>query len=305
MKILVTGGAGFIGSHLVERLLNEENEVTVLDNFNTGKRENLKPHSNLEVITGTITDTNMLLYKNVDVVFHLAALTRPQWSIEHPLEANFTNVQGTLNVFKQAKDAKVKRVVFTSSSSCYGEQTKFPIPETAPIKAMSPYGLQKWMGEEYAKLFERMYGLEVNCIRPANVYGSRQNPSGGYAAAVPAFITMLMKDEQPFITGSGDQSRDFTYVDDVVDMLIKAANSSVYGETFNTGGGRNVSINEIYSIISKTMNKENIKPNHIDAVYEPFKTLFDTTKAKKILKWKPTVSIEEGLKKTVEGYLNA
>ncbi len=301
-KTLVTGGAGFIGSHLVDRLLTEGNEVIVIDNLNTGKKENLQlDHSNLDFRQVDITDIVPDAY-NVDIVFHLAALTRPQWSIEHPIEANMVNVQGTLNVLKQAKDHKVKRVVIASSSSCYGIQETFPTPETAPIKAMSPYGLQKWMTEEYAKLFERMYGLEVNCIRPFNVYGTRQNPSGGYAAAVPKFIENLSQNKECFITGDGEQSRDFTYVDDVVDIFIKASQCKEFGESFNAGGGRSISINEVYEMIAKLIGSK-LKPKHIEAVLEPFKTLADTTKAKTILGWKPSVTIEEGLKKTVEGII--
>lgn len=304
MKILVTGGAGFIGSHLVDRLLAEGNQVTVIDNLNTGKKENLDlKNPNLTFYHADILDgLNFFMY-GIDVVFHLAALTRPQWSIEHPIESNMVNVQGTLNIFKMAHENKVKRVVFASSSSLYGIQDVFPTPENAPVNTMSPYGLQKWMGEEYAMLFQRMYQLQVNCIRPFNVYGTRQNPTGGYAAAVPKFIDSLKKDQKCFITGNGEQSRDFTYVDDIVDMFVKASESKVSGHSFNAGGGESISINKLYEIISKLMKKD-LKPEHIEAVYEPFRTLADTSKARLLLGWKPSVTIEEGLRKTVEGILN-
>src|SRR5258706_11739487 len=218
MKILCTGGAGFIGSHLVERLLNEGHVVTVLENFSTSKRKNLPmDNKNLKVFGVDILDVTTNHYQGLDIVFHLAAATRPQWSIQYPVASNVVNVEGTLKVFKNCVDNKVKRVVFVSSSSLYGFQEKLPTKETDVPYPMSPYGLQKLIGKEYAKLYERMYGLEVNCVRPFNVYGTRQNNSG-YAAAVPKFIELLSKNEPCSITGDGEQSRDFTYVDDVVDI---------------------------------------------------------------------------------------
>lgn len=303
MKILITGGAGFIGSHLVDRLLAEGHIVTVLDNFSTGKRKNLTDHQNLKVVHADIFDMVHSHFRKTDIVFHLAALTRPQWSILHPIEANVVNVEGTLKVFNYCKKYGVKRVVFTSSSSLYGTPTKFPTPETEPPRPLSPYGIQKYMGELYAKLFERMYGLEVNCIRPFNVYGPRQNPLGGYAAAVPKFIDQLNRNEAPSITGDGTQSRDFTYVGDIVDILIKAATSKVFGESFNAGGGKSISINDLYEMIRKFMNKD-IEAKYIDPVLEPYVTLADTSKAKELLGWQPRVGIHEGIRLTVEATLN-
>lgn len=300
MKTLVTGGAGFIGSHLVDRLLKHGHKVIVIDNFNTGKKENLFVNKNLEVIETSILNNTGYLFKNIDVVFHLAALTRPQWSIEYPLEANYVNTQGTLKVFKHCLDNKVKRVVFTSSSSAYGTPTKFPTPEDEKPLPSSPYGLQKYFGELYAELFGRMYDIKINCIRPFNVYGTRQNPEGGYAPAVPAFINNIMNGKQSFITGDGKQSRDFTYIDDIINILLLASESKVYGETFNAGAGNDVSINFIYETIAKIMGSD-IKPYHVDPLLEPRRTLADTSKAKRLLGWKPKVKIEEGLLRTVKG----
>lgn len=300
MRILCTGGSGFIGSHLVDRLLDEGHRVTVLDNFNTGKQENLKEHKNLVVIYADILDDNIdVWFEDVDIVFHLAALTRPQFSILHPIESNKVNVEGTLKVLEHSRQAKVKRVVFTSSSSCYGTPETFPTKETEPPRAMSPYGIQKYMGELYAELYGRLYDLEVNCIRPFNVYGPRQNPSGGYAPAVPNFIKNLSLDVQSFITGDGEQRRDFTHVSDIVDLLIKASTSEVYGETFNGGAGNDVSINYIYETIRRLMNKD-IYAKHVDPLIEPQRTLADISKAKQLLGWEPKVKIEEGLEITVK-----
>ena len=286
MKYLVTGGAGFIGSHLVDRLLDEGHDVLVVDNFNTGKRENLQSHNNLTVVEKSILDDIDHVFRPIDKVFHLAALTRPQWSIEHPLEADHTNVQGTLKIFKHCQDNKVKRVVFTSSSSLYGSPENFPTEETETPRPRSPYGLQKYMGELYAQLFENMYGLEINCIRPFNVYGPRQNAEGGYASAVPAFIKNFREGKQSFITGDGEQSRDFTYIDDVVDLLMRASASEIYGESFNAGRGSDVTINYIYGTICTIMGKDP-DPKYAPAVLEPERTLADTTKSRKLLGWKP------------------
>ncbi len=297
---IVLGGAGFIGSHLVERLLKEEYQVIVIDNLNTGKVSNLPEHPNLVFVEASILDEYVdKLFEDIDVVFHLAALTRPQYSIQNPIESNRTNVEGTLKILEYAKAQKVKRVVFTSSSSCYGVPEHFPTKETEEPKALSPYGIQKYMGELYAELYKRMYGLEVNCIRPFNVYGARQNPSGGYAPAVPNFIKNLSEGKESFITGDGEQVRDFTYVDDVVDMLMRAATSKVYGESFNAGAGRSISINYVYETIAALMGKEpNVK--HVDALFEPRKTLADTTKAHELLGWSSQYKFEDGVKITIE-----
>lgn len=289
MRVLVTGGMGFIGYHLVERLMKDGNEVVVID---------IKSGLNI------LDDDSGKLFKDVDVVYHLAALTRPQESILDPVEFNRTNVEGTLKVLMHCRDHKVKRLVFASTTAQYGEQTLLPTPETVTANPMSPYALQKLLGEHYCKLFEKMYGMEINIIRPFNVYGVGQSLSGSYAAAVPKFMDMLSKGETPYITGNGNQSRDFIYVDDVVDLMIIMANSKIYGEAFNAGSGRTTSINELYRIISFLMNKGDVEPDYVDPVFEPYETQGDISKAKKLLGWEPKISLEEGLKRTVEGTLN-
>lgn len=302
MKYLVTGGAGFIGSHLVRQLLMEDCQVTVIDHFSMGKRENLPDDPRLTVQKASILEDIGESFRGIDVVFHLAALTRPQVSMSQPVETNLVNVEGTLRILRHCVDNKVKRLVFVSSSSLYGEQKKYPVSEDATPYPMSPYGLSKLIGEQYCKLWERLYGLESNYIRPFNVYGTRQNPLGGYAAAVPKFIDQISKGKIPMITGNGEQSRDFTYVDDVVDQIILAGKSKVFGEAFNAGAGHTVSINEIFKTVCKLMNKK-VQPLYVAPVVEPKMTLADISKAKRLLGWEPKVSLEEGLKRTIEGTL--
>jgi len=305
MKYIVTGGAGFIGSHLVERLLEEvDSNVLVIDNFYEGKMENLPVDPRLTVIQGDVLNKGLGKYfRGVDVVLHLAALTRPQWSIEYPDKSNKVNVEGTIKVFMNAKEHRVKRVVFVSSSSAYGEQETYPTNEDAPFNPMSPYALQKAIGEQYAKLFEKLYGLEVNYIRPFNVYGTRQSPSSPYSAAVPKFIDRVRRGEQPMITGDGEQVRDFVYIDDVVEIIRMASKCKEYGEAFNAGSGKNISINYLAEEICKLMGMV-FSPIYIPAVFEPRKTLADMSKVKRIFNWEPQVSLIEGLARTISGTIH-
>lgn len=300
-NILVTGGAGFIGSHLVDRLLlDPKNMVLVIDNLNTGSLSNLPiQNKNLEFVMADILGDIGRYFEDVDTVFHLAALTRPQYSLEYPIEANKVNVEGTLKVLMHAKNNGVRRTVLASSSSCYGAPTNLPTPEDEVPTPMSPYGLQKYIGELYAELFTRIWGLEVNCVRPFNVYGVRQNAKGGYAPAVPNFINNILEGKQSYITGDGEQSRDFTFVEDVVDVFIKAAETKHFGHTFNAGGGKSMSINDLYRTIAEILDSD-IEPYHVEPLLEPEKTLADTSKARELLGWKPSVSIEEGLIKTIK-----
>lgn len=325
MKYLVTGGAGFIGSHLVERLLNEDanvtvlesdsgrtakvkddgkgNQVIVIDDFSEGKWANLPIDPRLTVYKKSILDPDIgQFFEGVNTVFHLAALTRPQWSIVHPVETNQVNVEGTIKVLLNCRDKKVDKVVFVSSSSIYGDQETFPSDEKAEPHPMCPYALTKLIGEQYCKLFELLYGLKANYIRPFNVYGTRQNPKGVYAGAVPVFVDKISKGEVPHITGNGEQARDFIYIDDVTELMVMAAKSEVYGEAFNAGSGENVSINRLYDMVCKLMNK-NIEPVHVPPVIEPGMTLADISKAKKLLGWQPRTSLNRGLKMTIEGTL--
>jgi UDP-glucose 4-epimerase len=298
-NILCLGGAGFIGSHLVRKLLDRGDTVTVIDNMSVGKASNLPNHKNLRVQVADILDNIGSYYKGVDVVFHLAAQTRPQASILEPIETNIVNVNGTLKTLLHCRDNRVKRIVFTSTTGIYGDQEQLPTPETALPNPMSPYALSKLIGEQYCQLFETMYRQEFNICRPFNVYGERQSPSVGYAAAIPKFIDALSKGETPFITGDGTQSRDFIYVGDVVDQLLLMATSEIHSETFNAGSGESTSINDIYRIISGIMGK-NVKPDYVDPVFEPKQTLGAIDKAEYLLGWKPKYSLEEGLALTIK-----
>jgi len=298
MKTLITGGCGFIGSHLVRRLLDEGDHVTVIDNLHTGNKKNLPTDDNLKVVVADILDYTGYLFKDVDVVYHLAALTRPQESIHDPVLTNIVNVNGTIKVLEHCRSRKVKRIVFISTTGIYGDQREQPIAESAKPNPMCHYAVTKWAGEKYCELYKKLYGLEYNIIRPFNVYGEGQNPLGGYAAAVPKFIDTLNRDETPFITGDGKQSRDFIYVSDVVDLIFKAGNSKVKGETFNAGSGTTTSINQIYERVSRIMRKK-VEPDYIDPLFEPPKTWGDISKAERLLRWIPTTNLEHGLNITI------
>lgn len=296
MKYLVTGGAGFIGSHLVERLLEGNNETVVIDDLSTGKIENLPmKNNNLKVFDISILDDIDKLFNGVNTVFHLAAKTRPQESIADPSAYNLVNIDGTVNVLRCCKENQIDRIVFISSSSIYGTQDALPTNEEAIPSSMSPYALTKLVGEQYCELYSKLYGLKINCIRPFNVFGTRQNPEGGYAAAVCKFFDMLKRGETPYITGDGEQTRDFIHVDNLVDLMLLASESSVYGEVFNGGSEVNISINNLYKTICSVCSASTV-PNYIDVVFEPRITLSDMTKAKKMLGWKLRIGLEEGLK---------
>jgi len=309
MKYLVTGGAGFIGSHLVEKLLDRNDDITILDghgdqitvidDLTEGKWSNLPNDPRLKVYEGSILGDCGKLFEGIDIVFHLAALTRPQWSILHPQETAHVNVDGTVRVLQHCKTYGIKRMVFVSSSSIYGEQEELPTSEDVEPRPISPYGLSKLQGEEYCKLFERLYGFESNYIRPFNVYGERHTPDNFYAAAVPKFIDSLKKGKVANITGDGNQARDYVYVGDVVDLIIMASESPIYGEAFNAGSGTNISINDLYALICKLMGKD-IRAIHVPPVVEPGMTMADISKAKKLLGWEPKVSLEEGLTRIIK-----
>lgn len=283
MKALVTGGAGFIGSNLVDKLIKLGMEVIVVDDLSTGFKKNINPKSTLHVLDIS-RDVDLLekAMKGVDVVFHLAALARVQPSIEDPQTFNEVNVNGTLNVLFAAYKAKVKRVIYSASSSCYGNNETFPTPETELTNPLSPYGLQKYVGEQYCKMFSEVYGLDTCSLRYFNVYGERMNFEGAYKLVIAVFAEQMMMGKPLTITNDGEQKRDFTYVGDVAEANILAAlhTNKLNGESFNIGNGDNYSVNEVADMFGG-------KKTYGVKVLEPFQTLADNSKAKNILGWAP------------------
>ncbi len=311
MKYLVTGGAGFIGSHLVDRLMVDGNMVTVLDDLSLGRRENIDQHkknSNYKFVKKSITSKLDSLFKEgkFDAVFHLAALPRVQYSIAHPAETHEANVNGTLNLLLAARDHGVKRFIASSSSSVYGDQKTMPLDESMEPKPISPYALHKLVGEHYSRLFHLLYGMETVSLRYFNVYGPRQNPDGAYSGQIPKFFVKIMKGEVPVINGDGEQTRDNTFVEDVINANVlasKTRNDMVFGQAFNIGGGQNTSVNKTTELILE-LTKSSIKADHGPAVIEPKNTLADTSKALKLLDWEPKTPYERGLEITYQYYKN-
>lgn len=307
MKAIVTGGLGFIGSHVAEELLEQGHEVVVVDDLSLGKKTNLKAHKNLKVYEMDINEPGVRkVVSGADVVFHLAALPRVQYSIDYPIKTHKANVNGTLNLLNACRKEKVKRFVFSSSCSVYGDQEELPTGEEAETNPMSPYALHKLISEQYCELFNFLYDMETISLRYFNVFGPRQNPEGGYASLIPKFATLILKGERPTIWGDGKQTRDFVYVKDVVRANLLAAetdNKDAFGQVFNVGFGKDFSVNEVTEELLKVSGKE-IKPKHGDPVVEPRHTRADTSKIKKYLGWEPEVDFKEGLKETYKYFEN-
>lgn len=304
--VLVTGGAGFIGSNIVFELLKRGYKVKVIDNLITGRRENLAPViGKIKFIEGSITDLELLKkeFKDVDFVLHQAALPSIPRSIDNPIKTNDMNTNGTLNVLVAARDSSVKRVVYASSSSIYGDSEKLPKVETMTPNPLSPYAVTKLVGEHYMKVFYKIYGLETVTLRYFNVFGPNQDPSSQYAAAIPLFIKAMMNNKQPTIFGDGKQSRDFTYVQNVVEANILACTAKkAPGEVINIACGERITMLKLVQELNKILGK-NIKPVFADIRKGDVKhSQADVTKAKKLLGFKVLVSFEEGLKKTVEWF---
>jgi len=304
MKTCVTGGAGFIGSHLVDRLLADGHRVVVLDDLSTGRRENLgAPRDRLEFIEDDLRDKRAVARAvgGCEVVFHQGALASVSRSVEKPEEVTEVNVGGTLNVLVAARDAKVRRVVFASSSSVYGDTPELPKTETMPVSPRSPYAASKVAGEAYLSAFQASYGLETVAFRYFNVYGPRQSPKSLYAAAVPCFVEALVAGAGPTIYGDGLQTRDFTYVADVVDALVRAADAprAVDGP-MNLGGGRRISIADLVAVIARAAGHAG-KPRHEPArVGDVRDSLADIRRAQVALGWNPKTTLEAGIARVLE-----
>jgi UDP-glucose 4-epimerase len=299
-KVIVTGGAGFIGSHLVERLLSDGHKVTVIDNFSTGSLENLehlRSNKNLKVVKADISAnlTNLPNYfRGVDWVFHLAALADIVPSIENPLIYHKANVDGTINILELARKYKVKRFVYAASSSCYGIPKIFPTPETALISPQYPYALTKYIGECYVMHWGSVYKLPVISMRFFNVYGTRSRTSGTYGAVIGTFLAQKLAGKPFTVVGDGKQTRDFTYVTDVADALVSAVKSDAVNEIFNVGSGNTYSINRLVELLGGEVVYIPKRPG------EPDCTFADISKIKKRLGWSPKISFEAGIKTVLE-----
>jgi UDP-glucose 4-epimerase len=304
MKYLITGGAGFIGSNIVTELVNRGEEVRVLDNFSTGRRENLLPLlDKIQLIEGDLTDLETVreAVKGMDFVLHQGALPSIPRSIEHPIGSNNTNVSGTLNLLITSKDAKVKRLVYASSSSVYGNSSELPKVETQKPSPLSPYAVSKLAGEHYCQVFYRVYGLETIILRYFNVFGYNQDPYSTYSAVIPKFISCMSRKESPTIFGDGFQSRDFTFVSNVVEANLKATESgTAVGEIINVASGRSYTLLDLIAKINSILGFE------IEPVFDSPKmgeikhSLADVTKANKLLDYCARVDFEEGLRRTLQ-----
>lgn len=306
MKFLVTGGAGFIGSNIVRELIKQNHEVIVIDNLLTGKLENLKDIlKKIKFVKGDIIDLNLLKkeFKDVDYVLHQAALPSVPHSVEDPITSNQNNINGTLNVLIAARDCGVKRVIYAASSSVYGNAKELPKNEEMNSNPLSPYAITKFCGELYCKVFYDLYGLETVVLRYFNVFGPRQDPNSQYAAVIPRFINLMLKNKRPTIFGDGLQTRDFTYVQNIVEANLLACKAkNVAGKIFNIACEKRISLNQLVEIINKVL-KTNIKSIHDKERKGDVKhSLADITKAKKILGYKVNYDFEYGLRKTIEWF---
>jgi nucleoside-diphosphate-sugar epimerase len=300
MGYIITGGAGFIGSHIVEEAIARKEKVTVIDNLSTGNLEKIKPFmKQIRFVKGDILDLQ-LLKKEInenDIIFHQAALSSVSRSIQNPIATNRANIEGTLNVLIASRDKKARKVIFASSSSVYGDSIKLPKEETMQPSPKSPYALSKLTCEYYCSLFTSLYGLKTVCLRYFNVFGPRQDPDSEYSAVIPKFIRLLKNNKQPMIYGDGKQSRDFTYVKNVVDANFLASEKEVTG-IFNVACGKRYTLIELVDLLNKILAK-NIKPQISNERAGDVKhSLADITKAEKSFGYLPKITFEEGLKLT-------
>jgi UDP-glucose 4-epimerase len=300
---LITGGAGFIGSHLAEELIRRNQRVRIVDSLITGKRRNLEHLPGAEFIEGDLADGSVAAraVQGVDYVLHQAAIPSVPRSVKDPVTSNRANIDASLNILVAARDAGVKRLVYAGSSSAYGDTPTLPKREDMPASPLSPYALQKFVAEQYCQLFTRLYGFETVTIRYFNVFGPRQDPGSPYSGVISLFSTALLEGRQPVIYGDGEQTRDFTYIANVVDGVLRACEAKLaVGEVINVATGGRISLNELL----RTMNR--IVGTSVDAVYQAARegdvrdSQADISKAKRLLGYEPLVGLEEGLKKTLE-----
>ena len=317
-KILVTGGAGFIGSNLTEALLKLNNEVICLDNFATGKEENITPfltNPNYTLIEGDIRKLSdcKLAVKDVDYVLHQAALGSVPRSIKDPITSNEVNVSGFLNMLTASRDSGVKRFIYAASSSTYGDSEALPKVEDKIGKPLSPYAITKYVNELYADVFSKTYGLETIGLRYFNVFGRKQDPNGAYAAVIPKFVSQFMAGESPVINGNGEFSRDFTYIDNVIQanlLSITAKNKKAINTVYNVAFGERNTLKDLVELLKKQLTEFDPKIKDIQVIYGPNRvgdiphSLASVDKAKKLLAYNPQFSLEKGLKEAVNWYWN-
>ena len=305
---LVTGGAGFIGSHLSEELVRRGHQVRVADSLVTGKRTNLDHIPGVEFLQGDLANIDVAhqAVKGCDYVLHQAAIPSVPRSVKDPLTSNRANVDGTLNVLLASRDAGVKRLVFAASSSAYGNTPTLPKHEKMPTNPLSPYALQKVIGEQYLQMFTRLYGLETVAIRYFNVFGPRQDPTSPYSGVISVFATALLENRSPTIYGDGEQTRDFTYVANVVDGVLRACDApAASGEVINVATGGRVSLNQLFEEMRKLIGVD-VKPTYAQPRAGDVRdSQADITKAADLLGYQPIVTFEDGLAKTVEWYRSA
>ncbi|MDR7806868.1 SDR family oxidoreductase [Riemerella anatipestifer] len=315
-KILITGGAGFIGSNLTEYFLNKDYQVRVLDNFSTGHKHNIKDfleNENFELLEGDIRDLEVCrkACEGVDYILHQAALGSVPRSIEDPVTSNEVNVSGFLNMLVAARDAKVKRFVYAASSSTYGDSKSLPKVEEVIGKPLSPYAITKYVNELYADVFSRTYGMECIGLRYFNVFGRRQDPKGAYAAVIPKFVIQLMNYQSPTINGDGTYSRDFTYIDNVIQMnelAMLTENPVAVNTVYNTAVGDRTTIKQMAELLKEYLAKYDEKIGEVEILHGPNRvgdiphSLASIDKAKEHLGYAPTHVFEEGLKEAVDWY---
>ncbi len=307
-KILVTGGAGFLGLHMVEALIERGFYVRVIDNFMCSSRENLKPYSKkIDLVEGDIRESGDVkkAVKDMDAVFHFAAIRSVVKSVEDPLLAHEVNATGTLLLLNYAYEAKVKRFIFTSTSSVYGEATRKYQKENGDLKPISPYGMAKLLAEQYGKYFFKERRFPTTSVRIFNVYGPRQNPESKYSLVIPGVLSKIFKNESPVIDGTGEQARDFIFVDDILEAFFRILSSRrACGEVYNLGAGSTTSINTLVRMLLK-LTGSGLKPVHGPRrPGDPDRTCADVAKARRDFGWTPRVGLEAGLKRVVEWYKN-
>lgn len=318
MKILITGGAGFIGSNLAEYFLNKGYQVVCFDNFSTGHRSNLDAfidNSNFALVEGDIRDFSdcQKVVEGVDYVLHQAALGSVPRSINDPITTNDVNVSGFLNMLTASRDAQVKRFVYAASSSTYGDSQGLPKVEDVIGKPLSPYAITKYVNELYAEIFSKTYGLETIGLRYFNVFGRKQDPNGAYAAVIPKFVMQFMNYESPVINGDGNYSRDFTYIDNVIQMnelAMTTQNPEAINTVYNTAYGDRTTLTQLVNLLKENLSAFDTKIRNVEVIYGSNRagdiphSLASIEKAKKLLGYQPQFSIQEGLKAAVSWYYN-